>query len=140
MTSHLAFAWFAVVWILCLTGCHRTGYELNRQPLKLAADKSSVTLHLREIADTHEIGLWSAEHNLASELLAQLDVGRATISATATDGIWSFSPFKLEEHRGFGATLIGNVPLGYVNGTGSAMLTIPLKSKRTIDEATLNKI
>ena len=140
MISHFIFTWFAVAVVICLNGCRRNGYELNRQSLELTADKSAVTFKLRDIVDTHEVGLWSAEHNFASEFFAQLDVERATISATATGGSWSFSPFNPHEHMGFGATLSGNVPLGYINGSGSGTIAIPLKTKRAIDQATLDKI
>lgn len=135
----MASTWVAVAGMFCLTGCHRSGYELNRQPLKLSADRSSVTLHLREIVDTHEIGLWSAEFDAANEILAQMDVQLATVAANVGGENWTFVPFKLEEHKGFGASLPGNVPLGYVTGNGSATLTIPLTSKHTLDEAILNK-
>ncbi|MBU6327623.1 MAG: hypothetical protein KGQ89_08345 [Verrucomicrobia bacterium] len=140
MTSHLIFSWFAVAVIFSANGCHQNGYELNRQSLELAADKRSVSFNLRDIVDTHEVGLWSAEQNVASGLFAQLDVGRATISTTTTDGNWSFSPLNSDDYKGFGETLTGNVPLGYINGSGSGTLTIPLKPKRTIDQTTLNRI
>lgn len=140
MTLNQVFAWFAAAWIFCLSGCYRAGYELNRQSLKLAADQRGISFNLRDIVDTHEIGLWSVEHNAANDLLTKLDVGRAAISANSAEGGWTFSPFKPEEHKGFGATLSGNVSLGYINGRGSAMLTIPLKAKSTLDEDILKTI
>jgi hypothetical protein len=140
MTSRLAFNWFATALVFCVSGCNQKGYELNRQRLELTHDKMSITFNLLEIVDTHEIRLWSADPHAANELFDQMDIERSTVLSRVTGEKWSFIRFNPDQHNGLGRTLPGSVPLGYVNGRGSATLTIPLKKNSALDKAILTKV
>jgi hypothetical protein len=123
-----AFKWFlAVVSVILLCHCERRlgSYQLSRQPLQLAANQKGVVIAVDQIDNSNELGLWSANADHARAVAGALDLGRVVVSAGEKGGVTGFAPF--DEGRGFGETLPGNISLGWIEGKGSGIITIPFK-------------